>query len=325
MPPAFLRTAGRVAVAVVTVCSAGLLGISHHSAAAAAVRHDPWNPALVGMRSEHTYEDIHGVRETLYLFEPVRDVRRPAPLVVYIHGGFLLHGDAVIGYDPLAYNPHDRMISTVEAGLVSRGFVFATINYQLAPKYRWPTQLQDAKAAIRYLRAHAPQFGINPRRVGVMGDSAGGGLANFVGLTGRLSAYNNGAWGAWSSAVEAVVDMFGPTDREPFARRWLRTHPGEPNPVFGRYTPRTIARESAVTYVRPGDPPFLIIQGRDDRTEPPFQSIDLFDHLRAAGDRVRLILVRHMAHEFHAVGAPISPGIPQLAHDVVAFFERTLE
>ncbi|MCY0869212.1 MAG: alpha/beta hydrolase [Firmicutes bacterium] len=324
MPRTFLRTVGRFAVSTLVLCSACAFGFSQDSAAASAIKHDPWNPALIGIRSEHTYEDIRGARETLYVFEPVRSVHRPAPLVVYIHGGFLLHGDAVIGYDPLSYNPHDRMISSVEAGLVAHGFVFATINYRLAPRYRWPVQLEDAKAAIRYLRAHAQQFGINPRRVGVMGDSAGGGLSNFVGLTGRLRGYNDGAWAHWSSAVQAVVDMFGPTDRAPFARRWLRAHPDEPNPVFGLYTPRTIARESAVTYVRPGDPPFLIIQGLDDKTEPPFQSIDLYDHLRSVGDRVHLILVRHMAHEFHAVGAPISPGIPALAHDVVAFFERTL-
>ncbi|MCY0901380.1 MAG: alpha/beta hydrolase [Firmicutes bacterium] len=101
-------------------------------------RADPWNPDLVGQRTEYTYETVDGVSETLYVFEPTVGVTRPAPAVVYIHGGFLMHGSAVIGYDDRTYNPHDQIISGIEAGLVSRGFVFVTINYRLAPRFKWP-------------------------------------------------------------------------------------------------------------------------------------------------------------------------------------------
>jgi len=287
-------------------------------------RADPWNPELLGERSEYTYETVDGVSETLYVFEPTVGVARPAPAVVYIHGGFLMHGSAVIGYDDRAYNPHDQIISGIESGLVSRGFVFVTINYRLAPRFKWPAQLEDAKAAIRFLRAHASELGINPRRIGVMGDSAGGGLSSFVGLTDRVNGFDNAAWANQSSAVAAVVDMFGPSDRLPFARRWIRAHRDAPNPVFGYYNPLTIARESAVTYVSRGDPPFLILQGLKDTTEPPFQSIDLYRHLRAAGDPAQLILIKNSQHEFHAVGGPILPGIPALTSDVIGFFAHSL-
>ncbi len=283
-----------------------------------------WNPLLVGTRYEFTYETMPNAQETLYVFKPVAKLYPLSPVVVYIHGGFLMYGSAVIGFDTKQYNPHDEMIARIEAGLVSHGFTFVSINYRLAPAFKWPAQLEDAKAAIRFLRAHAGELGIDPERIGVMGDSAGGGLANFLGVTGSLDEFNNGVWPDESSSVSAVVDMFGPSNRQPFAVRWLKTHGSTPNPVFGYYTPANIARESAVDYVKTGDPPFLILQGLRDTVEPPFQSFDLYNHLRAAGNDAQIILIHHAEHEFHAVGGPISPDINTLSNDVVTFFLRHL-
>ncbi|MHB1682946.1 MAG: alpha/beta hydrolase fold domain-containing protein [Bacilli bacterium] len=285
---------------------------------------DPWNPDLVGKRYKMTYETVDGVSETLYVFEPEISVYKQAPVVVYLHGGSLLHGSAVIGYDNQNYNPHDWIISHIEAGLVSRGFVFVTVNYRLAPAFKWPTQLIDAKTAIRFLRAHATELHIDQNRIGVMGDSAGGGLANFVGLTGHRSGYNQGLWSNQSSAVSAVVDMFGPSTRKLFAQHWLSAHGDSPNPIFGVYTHHTIQRESAISYTGPYDPPFLILQGKKDTVEPPYQSIELYRRLLAVGDRAQLILIQNSQHEFRAVGGPLWPTIPMLTQDVISFFEQTL-
>jgi|GEM_PF-5221388 len=285
---------------------------------------NPWNPDLVGRRYKMTYETVDGVSETLYVFEPEIPVYKQAPVVVYLHGGFLMHGSAVIGYDNQNYNPHDWIISHIEAGLVSHGFVFVTVNYRLAPAFRWPAQLIDAKTAIRFLRAHATELNIDQNRIGVMGDSAGGGLANFVGLTGRLAGYDQGLWSNQSSAVSAVVDMFGPSTRKLFALHWLSTHGDSPNPVFGLYTPYTIQRESAISYTGHHDPPFLILQGKKDTVEPPYQSIELYRRLLSMGDRAQLILIQNSQHEFHAVGGPLWPTIPMLSQDVISFFEQTL-
>ncbi len=290
----------------------------------ASAHHHIWNPLLVGVRTRLTYETVQNAKETLYIFKPINHLYPLSPVVVYVHGGFLMYGNAVIGFDTSQYNPHDEMIARIEAGLVSRGFTFVSINYRLAPAYKWPTQLEDAKAAIRFLRAHASELGINPLRIGVMGDSAGGGLANFIGLTGQDRKFNNGTWPNESSSVSAVVDMFGPSNRRPFALHWLKTHGTSPNPVFGYYTPTTIANESAVDYVKPGDPPFLILQGLEDTVEPPYQSFDLYSRLRSTGNSAQLILIHHSQHEFHAVGVPISPTITTLSDDVVTFFFRQL-
>ncbi len=291
-----------------------------NGASTSSTHHHIWNPLLVGVRTKFTYETIQNTPETLYVFKPVNHLYPLSPVVVYVHGGFLMYGNAIIGFDTAQYNPHDEMIARIEAGLVSHGFTFVTINYRLAPAYKWPTQLIDAKTAIRFLRAHASDLGINPMRIGVMGDSAGGGLANFIGLTGHDTKFDNGLWPNESSSVSAVVDMFGPSNRRPFALRWLKTHGTSPNPVFGYYTPTTIANESAVDYVKPGDPPFLILQGLDDTVEPPYQSFDLYSHLRSSGNSAHLILIQHSQHEFHAVGGPISPNIATLSNDVVTFF-----
>lgn len=307
-----------------TVPSGTNPGVHHHATQNLSGPPNIWNPLLVGIRTKLTYETIQNTQETLYVFKPVNHLYPLSPVVVYVHGGFLMYGNAIIGFDTNQYNPHDEMISRIEAGLVSHGFTFVSINYRLAPAFKWPIQLEDAKAAIRFLRAHASDLGINPERIGVMGDSAGGGLANFIGLTGQEVKFNNGIWPNESSSVSAVVDMFGPSNRRPFALHWLKMHGTLPNPVFGYYTPTTIISESAVDYVKPGDPPFLILQGLQDTVEPPYQSYDLYNRLRAAGNSAQLILIHHSQHEFHAVGGPISPSINTMSDEVVTFFFRHL-
>ena len=280
-----------------------------------------WNHALAGIRTEYYYESINGINESLFLFRPNTQSVAPLPLVVYIHGGGLYSGSAVIGETPDA---HNFVMSRIEEKLIAHGIAFASINYRLAPDFKWPTQLQDAKAAIRFLRANAASLGIDPARIAVMGDSGGGELATFIGLTSHLSYGVAGPWLGASSSVLAVVDMFGPTNRAYFAKKRLMQYGNLNDPVYGLYTPSAIYQESAINYVQPGDPPFLIIQGEKDPLVPPSQSISLYHRLRDAGDNVRLILVRNAMHEFYPDGGSIHPSLLAISRTVSHFFENIL-
>src|ERR1051325_6303754 len=97
--------------------------------------------------------------------------------------------------------------------MVRRGYLVASINYRLAPEHKFPAQIEDAKCSIRFLRAHAKEFHLDADRIGVFGGSAGGHLVAFPGTPdarGGLEGKGGGAEG--SSRVQAVVDIFGPTD-----------------------------------------------------------------------------------------------------------------
>ncbi len=280
-----------------------------------------WNHSLTGTRTEYYYENINGISESLFLFRPSSAGTLPLPVVVYIHGGGLYSGTAIIGEKSDA---HNFVLTRIEKNLIAHGIAFASINYRLAPEFKWPTQLEDAKAAIRFLRANAANLGIDPTRIAVMGDSGGGELASFVGLSSNFSYGVAGPWLGVSSSVLGVVDMFGPTNRAYFAKKRLMKYGNLNDPVYGLYTPTSIYQESAINYVQPGDPPFLIIQGEKDPLVPPSQSIQLYHKLRDAGNSVRLILVKNAMHEFYPDGGPIHPSLVSISKTVSSFFENLL-
>jgi acetyl esterase/lipase len=123
------------------------------------------------------------------------------PLIIWIHGGAFLFG-----------SKDDILGEPVVLGLLLNGYAVAAINYRLSPEALFPAQLEDCKAAVRWLRAHAQQFGIDSKRIGIWGPSAGGYLATFLGVTGETHEFDVGENLNWSSRVQAVCDFFGPTD-----------------------------------------------------------------------------------------------------------------
>jgi acetyl esterase/lipase len=144
----------------------------------------------------------HGGEEELKL-----DLARPAnpnakrlPCVVFIHGGAWSAGQR---------GAHDEDIRRM-AGL---GYVAATVDYRLAPTHRFPAQVQDVKCAVRYLRAHAEQYGLDPDRIAAWGVSAGAHLALMLGVTQKSDGLEgDGGWPEQSSAVQAVVAFYPRTD-----------------------------------------------------------------------------------------------------------------
>src|SRR5207253_7695708 len=134
------------------------------------------------------------------VYLPTVRVSGPSPVVMYVHGGGWTSGDK---------SWVDGVLK--ESEFTGRGYLVAAVNYRLAPQYRWPAQIEDVKCAVRYLRANAATYNIDPNRIGAWGTSAGGHLVALMGLAGPDAGLEGkGGNPDQSSRVQAVVDMFGP-------------------------------------------------------------------------------------------------------------------
>jgi len=252
-----------------------------------------------------SYRDVtYCNSQTLDIYLPNAAVDRPLPLAIYVHGGGMTSGDKA-DINPVFLN-----------ALASSGFAVASINYRLAPRYKYPVQIEDVKCAIRYLRATAQQYGINGSEIFAFGASAGGELVAIAALTGAGSRFDVGQYLNESSALTAVVDMFGPANLSSCGCF------SDPQTQFGSNLSNMVLA-SPTHFVVPNSPPILIIQGLNDTTVPYSQSTELYDELRAAGDQTQLLLVQNMGHMFVQVGPePIDPSLEQIAQDMVSFFGK---
>ena len=242
-----------------------------------------------------------------------------APVVVWVHGGAWIFGDR--RELPPTLQPDQVFDALVEAGLA-----VASIDYRLVREAAFPAQLHDVKAAVRYLRAHADQLGLDTERMGVWGESAGGHLASLVGLTAHRPDLdgNLGVVGP-SSAVDVVVDWYAPIDLETMPR------PTGPSPLAdilpeGVASPeaqlldgldeRTRSDVSPISHVTAAAPPFLIVHGTADPLVPYSQSEQLAAALTAAGVPARLVPVDGAGHIFLGctdIGAVVRLSVEYLA------------
>ncbi len=242
--------------------------------------------------------------QTMDIYIPNGTVTHPLPLAIFVHGGGMTSGDKA------DINP------TFLDALASAGYVVASVNYRLAPQYKFPTQIEDLKCAIRYLRANAQIYGVNGSEIFLFGTSAGGELSAIAAFTGAHSEFDVGLYLNESSSVTAAVDMFGPANLTSYASY------STPQKVFGDNQSKLVIA-SPTYYVHANSPPILIIQGVKDKTVPESQSVELYSDLAAAGDQTQLILVQNMGHMFIQVGSePIAPSLTQIAQDMVSFFEK---
>jgi acetyl esterase/lipase len=204
----------------------------------------------------------------------------------------------------------------------------ASIGYRLSGDALFPAQIEDCKAAIRWLRAHAKEYGLNPARFGVWGSSAGGHLVVLLGTSGGVKEFDVGANLDQSSRVQAVCDYYGPTDllqmdahALPSAR--LKHDPAnspESRLIGGaiQENKEKAARVNPITYVTPDDPPFLIVHGDADPTVPIHQSQLLFEALKKAGVSVHF-------HTIKGAGHGQGFGGRELDEMVTGFFDRCLQ
>ncbi len=249
-----------------------------------------------------------GTPLTLDLYRP--GGLNPRPLAIYVHGGGWHGGDKAVGADVIDFPE-----------LVGRGYVVGSINYRHAPTHRFPAQLEDVRCAIRFLRRHAAQFGIDAARMGAWGASAGGHLVALAALTAsRADRASAPMADEESGSLAAVVVYYGPADlaagdlpdrtREIIAR------------VFGT-SPADLARGSPVAHVHGAAPPFLLIHGDADISVPLSQSQALYDRLRSVGAPAELVIVRNAAHVFESTTTPIDPDRVAITTLLADFFDRT--
>jgi len=244
----------------------------------------------------------------------------PTPLVVWIHGGAWMLGDR--RYLPETLRPNQLFDELLAAGLA-----VATIDYRHAAEASFPAQLHDAKAAVRYLRAHAEVLGIDTSRIGVWGESAGGHLAALVGLTAhRADLEGEAGVVGESSAVDVVVDWYGVSDLSTQPRMAPPPQVAAMLPPELRIAPEDVlltgldeagrADASPVTHVTAGAPPFLLVHGTADWLVPFAQSQALTSSLQAVGATARLVPVDGAEHIF--LGCPDIDSIVRLSVDYLA-------
>ena len=232
-------------------------------------------PLAAGEINDIEFARPGGVPLTLDAYVP--DGRGPFPAVIVVHGG---------GWEAGSKRSYEKPLLPA---LTEAGFAWFTINYRLAPHHKFPAAVEDVEAAIRWVKRNARTYKVDPRRVALMGESAGGHLAAMAAVRGR-----------GETRVAAVVDFYGPhdlvkreTDRGEVGRN-LRQFLG-----VERLDEEGIAKlreASPVTYVRRGLPPFLLIHGTKDAAVPYEQSPLFCEKLRAAGNRCEVFPVEGAPH-----------------------------
>ena len=221
------------------------------------------------------------------------DLARPAegeglfPAVVCIHGGGFRAGKRE-GWDAMCKD------------LASRGFVAVTVTYRLAPKYQFPAAVEDCKAAVRWMRTNAAKYHLDPMRIGVLGDSAGGHLTQFLAVTGNVHDFDGDQNPGPSSAVQCAVSYYGPCD---FTRSYGKSvDAAEVLPLFlGGNLEQARHRHvlaSPLYWVTPDVPPILLMQGTDDKYVNYEQAILMRDRLKAAEVDVELLTLEGVGHGF---------------------------
>ena len=243
----------------------------------------------------------------------------PAAAVIYIHGGGWAEGKRSGGLYPWL-NPL----------LAAHGLVTVSLTYRLSRFASFPAQIYDAKAAVRWLRAHAEQYSLDPDRIGVWGDSAGGHLAALLAVTGDVPDLEGecGSVG-YSSRVQAVVSRCAPYD---FLRPGGQLLNDVSSPVTQLFGGTASQREelmrvaSPIAYVAAGAPPFQVVHGTLDETVPFEQAERFTEALKVSGNEVDLLPIAGAYHNLRPelllpwTDAPWE----ELGWKALAFFQRHL-
>jgi len=239
----------------------------------------------------------------MHILRPTDPPRRPMPVIVFVHGGWWRAGDRSSGVPSLV-------------PLAEKGYLCAAVEYRLTGEAQWPAQIEDCKCGVRYLRAHADRWGIDPQRFGAWGRSAGGHLVAMLGSTAAVVELEGiGGWSEQSSAVQAVCDWFGMSDLT------LLGHDAPDSPsarLLGGPVKDNLEaanQASPMTYVSDASAPHLIMHGTEDAQVPIGQSELLHAALQKAGVESMLRVYQGLGHEYLG---------DEAVAEVHAFFDRHL-
>jgi acetyl esterase/lipase len=242
-----------------------------------------------------------GVELMMDIYHPVQKQDKPVPAVVVVHGGAWVMG-------------HRRDMAELCQAIAERGMLAATVSYRLAPRHKWPAQLDDVQTAVRYLRANASRLNIDPKQIGAAGASAGGHLSLFLGSI-ETRDEKPTEYAGVSSRVAAVFNIFGPTDltnTTDYPQRFDMMYAA----LLGK------PRAEAEAEVRSGSPlfsitkdsaPVFILHGTLDQLVPVAQGRALEKKLREVGVPVEAVYMEGVGHEI-----PRTP-------EVRAHLDRALE
>lgn len=252
----------------------------------------------VKVERDIVYATIDGVKLTLDLARP--STPGPHPLLVGFHGGAWKGGNKRDLSRPTISlldfgNTGPRSLLEVMA---EDGYAVASVGYRLAPEHKWPAQIIDAKTAVRFLRANAKLYDIDPTKVGAFGFSAGGHIAALLGVTDQSSGLEGELFKEQSSQVNCVVDYFGPTDMSLYAES-PGLESGFMVPLLGaRYAkkPEVYKEASPLYHVSKDDAPILIFHGTVDVIVPIIHSERFYDKLQEAKVPSRLVCVQGKGH-----------------------------
>jgi acetyl esterase/lipase len=245
----------------------------------------------------------------------------PFPVVVLIHGGAFKMGDK-------------RMETRNAEALVARGYAAASINYRLSGEAKFPAQIQDCKAAVRFLRANAAKYHLNPDKIGSWGASAGGNLSALLGTSSGVPELEGKELGnaGFSSRVMASVDWFGPInflnmDKEAQALGFTIQTNSESSPesqLIGKAiqsAPELVKKANPTTYITKDDAAFFIQAGSMDRNIPYTQSRNFYEALKkvTGEEKVLFELLEGAGHGGPKLAAPSN------LKKVILFFDKYLK
>lgn len=231
--------------------------------------------ARADLKTDVEYGEAAGEKLLLDAFTP--EGRGPFPVCLLVHGGGWVQGDK-----------HNNF-RTLLTPLGEAGFAWFSISYRLAPKHRYPACVEDVETAIRWVKAHAADYRIDPKRIALIGESAGGHLVSLAAVRAQAD-----------TRVAAVVAFYSPNDLELQARNNLRT-PAWATALFGITTMddaamKVIREASPSSRLVAGLPPFLLVHGTDDTRVAVEQSRLFQAKLRAVGTPCDLLLVPGVGH-----------------------------
>ncbi|MBL9132556.1 MAG: alpha/beta hydrolase [Verrucomicrobiaceae bacterium] len=256
---------------------------------------------------DQDYTGAKNERQMLDLYLPKEKPAKPLPLVVYIHGG---------GWEGGAKQPPGVLLHFIRE---SR-YIGASLNYRLTNEASWPAQIHDVKAAIRWLRGHAAEHGIDKERIAVFGISAGGHLVSLLGTSGGVKELEGdlGDFDRESSRVSCVLDFCGPSNFLTFYGKGSIIKADDPQSAIAKLLGGPLSQRmdagraaSPVNYVTKDDPPFLLIHGTADNLVPYAQATEFDAALEKAGVSSTLITGTDAPHVF------FTPELVQIMGDFI--------
>jgi acetyl esterase/lipase len=265
---------------------------------------------LATLQADVTYTDIaNGFARSHLKMDIIKPARpTPAPVIVFVSGN--------------GWRSIDRQALVPQlAPFAKAGYLVASIDYRIIGEATFPEPLKDVKSAIRFLRANAAKYNIDPDRIGIWGNSAGGQLSGMVATTADRKDFENDKWAGQSSAVQAAVLWYAPTD--------LSNLPNDPLYVENAHlgldvrapaNAEAVKKADPVSYVSATTPPILLVHGTEDKVVPIRHSERMHEALVAAKIPTRFIKVEGAGHSFGQVSST-----PEVMAAMLDFFDAHLK